>query len=187
MPLQKICNRCKKEQDVQSFYRNKRMKDGLNTFCISCHKADNVLRKARNRSAPAFREQEQAWKKEYRSKTTAQRAAYIAEWRARNKDRVLSYSKEYRDTHKEYFYFACQKRKIDLLNRLPPWVDSEEMWLIKEAYSLAALRTRMLGFAWHVDHVLPLRGKNVSGLHVPNNLRVIPAIDNMRKTNKYEI
>ena len=53
--------------------------------------------------------------------------------------------------------------------------------------AVAALRTKTLGIQFHVDHVLPLRGKKVSGLHVPMNLRVIPAIENMRKTNKFEV
>lgn len=162
------------------------MKDGLNTFCIACHKADNLVRKAKNRSTVAFRVQELAYKKEYRSKTTEQRSIYMAEWRTANRAHVLAYGKEYRDAHKEYFAFACQKRKIDLAHRMPAWLDGDDLWVLSEAYALAALRTRIFGFAWHVDHIIPLRGKKVSGLHVPNNVRVIPAVENMRKTNKYE-
>ena len=90
-------------------------------------------------------------------------------------------------TVKEYnnVWEALDKSAL-LLNRTPAWLTEDDLWAIKETYALAALRTKMLGFAWHVDHIIPLRGRNVSGLHVPENLQVIPAIYNLRKTNKYE-
>ena len=40
---------------------------------------------------------------------------------------------------------------------------------------------------WHVDHIIPLQGKNVSGLHVFSNLRVIPGEENVKKSNKYHV
>jgi hypothetical protein len=45
----------------------------------------------------------------------------------------------------------------------------------------------MFGFPWHVDHIIPLQGEMVSGLHVPNNIQVIPWIDNVRKANSFEV
>lgn len=79
------------------------------------------------------------------------------------------------------------RRYAAKLKRTPKWVGPEEKWLIQEAYALAALRTKMLGFSWHVDHVIPLQGKLVSGLHVPLNLRVIPGVDNIKKGNRVEV
>ena len=69
--------------------------------------------------------------------------------------------------------------------RMPIWVDDDHLLMIEEAYELAALRTKNLGFPWHVDHIIPLRGKNVSGLHVIQNLQVIPGIENVKKSNRY--
>ena len=77
------------------------------------------------------------------------------------------------------------KRRSDILMRTPKWLTKDEFWLIQQAYNLAQLRTKMTGVAWQVDHVIPLRGKRVSGLHVPTNLQVIPEIVNLKKGNRY--
>lgn len=61
-------------------------------------------------------------------------------------------------------------------NRIPPWADTEK---IKEVYRLAA----EVGMT--VDHVIPLRGKLVSGLHVHNNLQLLAGGENSKKGNKY--
>ena len=79
------------------------------------------------------------------------------------------------------------KRKSYIKQATPAWVGKEELWLITEIYELAALRTKLFGFGWHVDHIIPLQGKLVSGLHVPENMRVIPAIENIKKKNKFEV
>jgi hypothetical protein len=71
--------------------------------------------------------------------------------------------------------YRAKKRKAT-----PVWANS---FFIGEAYHLAKLRTKMLGFPWHVDHIVPLKSKRVCGLHVENNLRVIPSVENIRKGN----
>ena len=105
-------------------------------------------------------------------------------YREAHKDKVVVGKKRYAQENKGKINAAVAKRKSAKLLRTPKWLTEDDIWLIKEAYDLAALRTKMFGFSWHVDHVVPLQGKSVSGLHVPTNLRVIPGVENIRKGNR---
>ena len=82
--------------------------------------------------------------------------------------------------------FWERQRELALLQRTPSWVLEDELFCIEEVYNLAALRTKVTGIPWHVDHVIPLRGEKVSGLHVLSNLAVVPALYNIRKGNRYD-
>ena len=64
----------------------------------------------------------------------------------------------------------------------PAWANE---FFIQEAYSLAKLREKVCGGAWHVDHIVPLKSALVCGLHVEHNLQVIPAALNAAKHNRY--
>ena len=77
------------------------------------------------------------------------------------------------------------RRRTAKLQRTPAWLTVDDYWMLEQAYELAALRTKMFGFSWHVDHIIPLQGKLVSGLHVPTNVRVIPGFENVQKANRY--
>jgi 5-methylcytosine-specific restriction endonuclease McrA len=84
--------------------------------------------------------------------------------------------------YKEHYMNKARNRLRNLEMRTPQWANE---FFINEAYDLARLRTQMLGTAWHVDHIIPLQGKNVCGLHVEYNLQVIPAKENLKKSNKF--
>jgi hypothetical protein len=77
------------------------------------------------------------------------------------------------------------KRKSVILQRTPKW--DADAHLIVAKYQVAAMLSRETGEQHHVDHIIPLQGKYVSGLHVFSNLRVIPGSDNVKKSNKYTV
>jgi len=67
------------------------------------------------------------------------------------------------------------KRRLVVKQQCPKWADKEK---IKEIYM-----NRPEGY--HVDHIIPLRGKLVSGLHIPDNLQYLTISENSRKNNKF--
>lgn len=74
-------------------------------------------------------------------------------------------------------------RRAAKLVRSPKWADRDR---IKAYYDVCAFFNEVNGYAkYHVDHIVPLKGKLVSGLHAHNNLQVIPAVDNLRKGARY--
>jgi hypothetical protein len=67
-----------------------------------------------------------------------------------------------------------RNRQLENINRIPKWAD---LAAIDEFY-----RNRPQGY--HVDHIIPLRGENVCGLHVLENLQYLPAAENLAKGNR---
>jgi len=177
---------------------------------------DKILAR-RNAWKEANKERLQAQNKEYRVTNKEKAAAQKKEYYAKNKERIDASNKAYAKANPEVVNRACKKWRTanpdkqkavtyawrdknrgaynalcamtkELRSfRVPKWLSEDNHWFIREIYSLADLRSKMLGFQWHVDHVVPLQGKQVSGLHVPWNLQVIPAVDNIRKKNKFEV
>jgi hypothetical protein len=68
--------------------------------------------------------------------------------------------------------------------RMAPWADAKA---IRAIYAEAKRLTRETGLPHHVDHQIPLQGEFVSGLHVHNNLQILPGSENIKKRNRYEV
>ena len=104
-----------------------------------------------------------------------------------NAQKIKEYSATYRKENAAKVRYWAMKRHTAKLQRTPKWLTPDDCWMIEQAYELAVLRKKMFGFDWHVDHIMPLQGKLVSGLHVPMNLQVIPGLENSSKSNRYEV
>lgn len=79
------------------------------------------------------------------------------------------------------------QRQNNKLKRSPAWLSIEDRLQIASMYELAKIMEACTGEKYHVDHVTPLQGKRVSGLHVPYNLQILPAAINISKGNRYEL
>lgn len=110
-----------------------------------------------------------------------------AEWRAANPSKVEAQKplkKAYKQANPEKMAALLAKRRAAKMLRTPKWLTKDDFWMMEQAYELAKTRSDAFGFEWHVDHVVPLQGAEVSGLHVPWNLRVIPWFENVSKGNR---
>lgn len=109
-------------------------------------------------------------KKRLDSEFRKQKAEKTRRWAKENPDKVLEQSARKR---------ACK------LQRMPKWLTVDQREEIKRIYSEAKKLSCEQNIVYHVDHIVPLRGKMVSGLHVPWNLRILRATENMEKSNKF--
>jgi hypothetical protein len=87
----------------------------------------------------------------------------------------LAEQKEYNKKNKHLFRAYARRTNAERKTRTPPWSERE---LILQFY-----KDCLPGY--HVDHIIPLQGKTVSGLHVFKNLQYLPAVENLIKGNRY--
>jgi len=115
-------------------------------------------------------------------------AARARLWRKNNpetyKQMICSWRENNASQYRAYMAKCAMDRAAAKSKRTPSWLTEDDYWVMQEAYDLAQIRSKMFGFKWHVDHVIPLRGKTVSGLHTPWNLQVIPGQQNRSKGNR---
>lgn len=103
----------------------------------------------------------------------------------KHKEAHLAQKRTYRQSNKGKINALVTKRKARVKLRTPNWADASK---IKAYYEVCAFFNEVNGYTkYHVDHVVPLQGDVVSGLHVQNNLQIIPWLDNIRKKNKFEV
>ena len=164
----KQCSKCKEVKSLFEFNKHSSNKDGLQYQCKACRKTT---------CAASFKRTGQE-ERQKRNKASAL-------WREDNKEKRKEYAKTYALKNQAKRTNLERKRQASKLKRTPAWLTDFDKLHIECLYQVAAMRTKESGQAWHVDHVIPLQGKTVSGLHVPSNLRVIPATENLRKHNSY--
>ena len=127
---------------------------------------------------------EKAWKQENKER----KAATDKAWNAANRELKAAHNKAWREENKGASNAINAKRRAAKLERTPLWSTSEfEKFAIKEAYICSQEREAATGVKHQVDHIIPLQGVRVSGLHVAANLQVITGKENAEKSNKFNI
>lgn len=181
--VNKLCSKCEQSKLSIEFYKDSSKKDGLTSYCKPCRILSSKERVDRNKDL-----------------VKAHKAAYYLENKEtidsrnhlnyqNNKDKYKVAKDIYREVHKErfkiwfknhskekrkYYNHISAKRRAAKLNQTPKWADLKA---IEEFYKNCPK-------GYSVDHIIPLQGKNVRGLHVLENLQYLTKSENSRKGNR---
>lgn len=160
----KICSKCTKEKDQSEFTKDKRYSDGLFCWCKDC-------KKLYARKNP---HQVSNWVKANPDKSKAIKNAYVD----KNPDKVRASKSKWSKANNKKVLAKTRKYQASKLSATPSWLSKEQIAQMVEIYVTCPK-------GYEVDHIVPLQGKNVKGLHVPWNLRHLSMRPNRQKSNKY--
>jgi len=198
----KRCTHCKNEKPFSEFHKQPHGKFGLRGRCSVCatmfrkpiDPAKTKYYYEKNKEKIAARAKAKYWSdpKKHNLAVKQSRLKYY--------DKHLAYSRQYELEHKEERKLKDKvyaqnnphkkaaivlKRKVKQKQSIPKWSNIE---MTKKIYKLRDRLNEHSGYIkYHVDHIIPISGKLVSGLHVIENLKIVLASYNLSKNNKYEV
>ena len=181
MDLSKTCSCCNQTKPVSDFNKKRSSLSGLAAYqpkCKLCQKAANKKYYKDNKDILSRKAKEhyQQNKEEIQEKSRA----YNLKNRPAKREYNRKYYQENKSKIREYRSFSKKR----LRDATPAWLTKDHKRAIAHFYAHARDCSLVTGEPYHVDHIMPIKGKNVCGLHVPWNLQVLPADLNLSKKNK---
>lgn len=174
MVTEKCCRRCGVVKPAREYRADNRYRDGLGSWCASCHRERNSEWARENRGR--LSEKTASWRAANPEKVQATNARSKRKHATRLAEQNRQWGQKNRDKRRA----TTAKRKAAKLRATPRWADIEA---IREVYSKAAEMQAATGVRMHVDHVVPLQHPLVCGLHCEANLQVIDGAANEAKKN----
>jgi hypothetical protein len=161
----KKCNKCEENKELNEFSKRTASKDGLRSLCKTCIKIYRKSYYLKNYEKEKFTGS--IWQKANPDKVNAKAAAWVK-------------ANSGKDSAKS------AKRNASKLKATPKGLTKEQKKEITTFYIEAARLTKETGIKHQVDHILPLQGEGITGLHVPWNLQILTASNNHKKKNKFD-
>lgn len=172
--MKKMCSRCKTEKLFSQFFKRSSSKDGLQNQCKQCKAAS--LKEWRLENPNSVKEHNAS---NYQRNTNAIKAS-VKRWKAANPERARELERAKEARKPELKRARVAKRRASILTSVPCWTNLDA---VKGMYQLAQV-FRRVGLNIHVDHIVPVQGKTVSGLHTENNLQLLIGSKNIGKGNR---
>lgn len=186
--IERACNRCRVVKSIELLPKcSANGKQGVKGECKQCSSERRKEHYAKNRERELAKHV--AYREENLEELRRKRREYQAGWVQRNyevyieKNRLYDWMKRAsRDAHfLESSINRSKFRRATTKAATPMWTDLSK---IREIYREARRLTQETGVKHEVDHIIPIQGRLVTGLHVPENLRVVTKVENRRKGNK---
>lgn len=162
--MRKTCSKCRAEQSISEFYKSSRYADGHESWCKACKKSHAKANIHINRN----------WVIKNQSRVKKMKQRYVEA----NIEKVRASKRKWAKANPKKELAKTTRYQLAKLHRTPKWLTREDIKSIEVFYVNCPK-------GYHVDHIVPLQGKNVSGLHVLSNLQYLPALINLQKSNKY--
>lgn len=123
----------------------------------------------------------------YREANKKRKRIYDIKYRELNNDKIIQYRKDHPYSYNKNMLANVRKRQAAKIQRFPLWASNDRINAVYVDCIEINLAAKTAGCTekFVVDHIVPLQGKLVSGLHVENNLQIITNIENCKKSNKF--
>lgn len=152
--------------------------------CVECLKLE--WERGNRTRAEYFRayNKSEAGQKAKRDYYEKNRETVIARAQSRDTTKVTQYKTAYKERNPDLYKELVSLRRRRFRLATPKWLTAEHKMEIRLKYRLAIELSRRTGVRHAVDHIIPLQGEEVCGLHVPWNLEVVTQEENLKKSNK---
>lgn len=177
----KQCTKCKCSLPLSAFAKNSRAKDGLQYHCRTCKLEYQRNNPRRVEVTAKYRNANKAICNQRTMESVRKNREY---YNSKARDRVAAH-KEHVLALRRSWYAKNSAADIERVRRRAGRIKGANLSLAEQAEVNGLYRFCSIFSGYEVDHIVPLNGKLVSGLHVPRNLQVLPVFENRSKGNKF--
>lgn len=155
-------------------------------YCITCRNEDQA--KYRAEDPERYRAYHATWlSKQPKKERKTRRKEDGPDTKARRRKMARERNRKWMHENRDYRRAQNKARKANKKSHVPKWLTLADKKEIAAIYLRARDYTEIVGVEYEVDHIVPLRGGVVCGLHVPWNLQVLTREANLRKANKLDL